>query len=82
MSGLGSNSEVRARNWEVRFTLTNRRRQPGLSRPKSARGGSEVHMEQRDPYLIRSQTNSVVRISPPTDIGGVVRVIFTDAIST
>ena len=31
-----SNSEVRARNWEVRFTLKNRHRQPGLSGPKSA----------------------------------------------
>jgi hypothetical protein len=30
-----SNSEVRARNWAVGFTL-NRRRQPGLSGPKSA----------------------------------------------
>jgi hypothetical protein len=32
----GSNSDVRARNWAVRFTLKNRRRQPGLSGPKSA----------------------------------------------
>jgi hypothetical protein len=35
-SALGSNSEVRARNWAVRFTLKNRHRQPGLSGPKSA----------------------------------------------
>jgi hypothetical protein len=33
----GSNSEVRARHWAVRFTLKNRRRQSGLSGPKSAR---------------------------------------------
>ena len=33
----GSNSEVRARHWAVRFTLKNRRRQPGLSGPKSAK---------------------------------------------
>ena len=33
----GSNSEVRARNWAVRFTLKNRRRQPGLSGPKSVK---------------------------------------------
>jgi hypothetical protein len=32
---FGSNSEVRARNWAVRFTLKNRRRQPGLSGPKT-----------------------------------------------
>ena len=32
-----SNSEVRARNWAVRFTLKNRRRQPGLSGLKSAK---------------------------------------------
>jgi len=36
----GSNSEVRARNWVVRFTLKNRRRQPGLSGPRSAITGS------------------------------------------
>ena len=35
---IGPNSEVRARNWAVRFTLKNRRRQPGLSGPKSANG--------------------------------------------
>ena len=38
----GSNSEVRVRNWAVRFTLKNRRRQPGLSGPKSANNGSEA----------------------------------------
>ena len=32
----GSNSEVRARNWAVSFTLKYRRRQPGLSGPKRA----------------------------------------------
>jgi hypothetical protein len=37
---LGSNSEVRARNWAVRFTLKNRHHQPGLSGPKSAISGS------------------------------------------
>jgi hypothetical protein len=36
-SVLGSNSEVRARNWAARFILKNRRRQPGLSGPKSAK---------------------------------------------
>ena len=38
---IGSNSEVQARNWGVRFTLKNRHRQPGLSGPKSAINGSE-----------------------------------------
>jgi hypothetical protein len=32
------NSEVRARNSAVRFTLKNRHHQPGLSGPKSANG--------------------------------------------
>ncbi len=31
---------------------------------KGARCGSEVHMEQRDAYLIRSQTNSVFGLAP------------------
>jgi len=34
----GSNSEVPARNWEVRFALSNGHRLPGLSGPKSANG--------------------------------------------
>jgi hypothetical protein len=34
--GFGSNSEVQARNREVRFSLKNRHRQAGLSGPKSA----------------------------------------------
>ena len=38
----GSNSEVRAFNSAVRFTLKNRRRQPGLSGPKSANNGSAL----------------------------------------
>jgi hypothetical protein len=33
---LSSNSEVQARNGEVRFSLKNRHRQAGLSGPKSA----------------------------------------------
>jgi hypothetical protein len=39
MSALGQNSEVRARNLPVRFTLKNRHRQAGRSRSKSARNG-------------------------------------------
>ena len=35
----GSNSEVPARNWEVRFALSNGHRLPGLSGPKSANSG-------------------------------------------
>jgi len=35
---VGSNSEVPARNWEVRFALSNGHRLPGLSGPKSANG--------------------------------------------
>ena len=52
---FGSNSEVRARNWTVRFTLKNRRRQPGLSGPKSATNGlmhrnkfEEIHWRKSD----------------------------------
>jgi hypothetical protein len=36
---MGPNSEVRARNWEVRFALTNGHGQPGLSGPFRARLG-------------------------------------------
>lgn len=37
-----SNSEVGARNWEVRFTLKNRHRQPVLSGPKGPEGDLRV----------------------------------------
>ena len=37
--------------------------------------GTQDHC-RRGAYCTRSQTNSVVRISPPTEIGGVVRVIL------
>jgi hypothetical protein len=48
MSPMGSNSEVWARNWAVRFTFKNRRRQPGLSGSKSAR---RRHAPFRGPRL-------------------------------
>jgi CheY-like chemotaxis protein len=37
--GTTTSGEVRARNWEVRLSLKNRPRQPGLSGPTSARLG-------------------------------------------
>jgi hypothetical protein len=37
--GRAGDVAIVARNWSVRFTLKNRRRQPGLSGPKSANGG-------------------------------------------
>jgi hypothetical protein len=52
----GSNSEVRARNWAVRFTLKNRHRQPGLSGPKSA--DSVEKLENRTPPEISRQSIS------------------------
>jgi hypothetical protein len=48
---LGLNSEVRARNWTVRFTLKNRRRQPGLSGPKSADIVAKVFLGGRTKFL-------------------------------
>jgi hypothetical protein len=46
-----SNSEVRARNWTVRLTLKNRRRQPGLSGPKSADIVAKVFLGWRTKIL-------------------------------
>jgi hypothetical protein len=48
---IGSNSEVQARNWGVRFTLKNRHRQPSRSGPKSAISGL-MHRTKR--VLVRS----------------------------
>src|SRR6266481_3681340 len=61
MSALPLNSGHSARRW---------------LRQLCARSGSEADIEQHDAYLSRSQTNSVVRICRPTEIGGVIRVIL------
>jgi len=41
---FGSLSDLGARSGEVRITLKNRRRLPGLSGPKSASSGSDAHL--------------------------------------
>src|SRR5258705_12440019 len=45
-----------------------------------ARSGSEAHIEQRDAYLSRAETESVVRICPPTEIGGVWNIVANPAV--
>ena len=40
--GTTASGEVRARNWEVRLSLKNRPRQPGLSGPTSADSVAKV----------------------------------------
>ncbi len=60
MSAKGSNSEVRARNSAVRFTLKNRRRQPGLSGPKSARTRPSTAHQEIASNVIQSCDQDVI----------------------
>ena len=70
-SGQGPSSEVRARNWPVRFTLKNGRRQPGLSGPKVPESDLAGEIERweksgRAPILARWKRAFGISLAPVT----------------